>query len=247
MQRRLTITGVVITLIWLATMASMALTARESSLPLKLNEWGDFFAGFFAPVAFLWLVLGYIQQGQELRLSTRALELQAQELRNSVDQQRQLLEVTREQVDAEVNALREASHSRKEAAKPRIVIHCFHSDFIPEMAEYTASIENVGNTITEVNFTFTPDMNDSTLFPKPVFPRDLKYEFDFSYKAREAQPGTTLLVTYIDADGIPGQDAFDLIAIREDMGPGGPHTRVRFSPVLPNHSLKLSTRAAYGS
>jgi hypothetical protein len=54
---------------------------------LKLNEIGDLAAGVFGPVAFLWLVLGYIQQGRELKLSSEALRLQAEELRRSVEQQ----------------------------------------------------------------------------------------------------------------------------------------------------------------
>ena len=33
---------------------------------LEPNEHGDFFAGLFAPLAFLWLVIGFIQQGEEL-------------------------------------------------------------------------------------------------------------------------------------------------------------------------------------
>jgi hypothetical protein len=48
---------------------------------LKLNEKGDFLAGLFSPLAFLWLVLGFVQQGQELRL-------QIEELNESVKAQR---------------------------------------------------------------------------------------------------------------------------------------------------------------
>jgi hypothetical protein len=54
---------------------------------LKLNEIGDFAAGVFGPLAFLWLVLGYIQQGRELKLSSEALRMQAEELKSSVAQQ----------------------------------------------------------------------------------------------------------------------------------------------------------------
>lgn len=34
---------------------------------IRLNEWGDLLAGLFAPLAFLWLVVGYYQQGQEMK------------------------------------------------------------------------------------------------------------------------------------------------------------------------------------
>ena len=40
---------------------------------ITLNELGDFLAGAFAPLAFLWLVLGIYQQRNELRLSTEEL------------------------------------------------------------------------------------------------------------------------------------------------------------------------------
>ena len=41
------------------------------------NEWGDFLAGVFAPLAFLWLVIGYYRQGDEIAKSTQQLERQA--------------------------------------------------------------------------------------------------------------------------------------------------------------------------
>ncbi|KAE9643026.1 hypothetical protein [Pseudomonas sp. PB106] len=59
----------------------------DELISLKLNELGDFAAGAFGPVAFLWLVLGYIQQGRELKLSSEALRMQTEELKNSVAQQ----------------------------------------------------------------------------------------------------------------------------------------------------------------
>lgn len=49
-------------------------------ISLPLNELGDFAAGVFGPLAFLWLVLGYRQQGKELNASTVALEQQVSEL-----------------------------------------------------------------------------------------------------------------------------------------------------------------------
>jgi hypothetical protein len=48
---------------------------------LPANSLGDFAAGVVAPLAFLWLVVGYFQQGEELRQNTAALHLQAEELK----------------------------------------------------------------------------------------------------------------------------------------------------------------------
>lgn len=79
-----------------------------------LNEFGDFIAGAFAPLAFLWLVLGYYQQGKELQQNTAALQLQAdelkatnetlkvqtEELQKNVEHQGQLVLINQQEVDA---------------------------------------------------------------------------------------------------------------------------------------------------
>lgn len=62
------------------------LKIKRGELPSSLNEFGDFIAGAFAPLAFFWLVRGYYQQGAEL-------QAQALELKNSVQQQTRLAEI----------------------------------------------------------------------------------------------------------------------------------------------------------
>lgn len=66
----------------------------DELVSLKLNEIGDLAAGVFGPAAFLWLVLGYLQQGRELKLSSEALQLQAKELNESVLQQAEIARAT---------------------------------------------------------------------------------------------------------------------------------------------------------
>ncbi|MGR2923024.1 hypothetical protein [Acinetobacter sp. 1125_18A] len=73
---------------------------------LSANEVGDFLAGVFSPLAFLFLILGYFQntkalqmQSQELKASTDALNLQTQELANNVEEQRKLLNVTQQELE----------------------------------------------------------------------------------------------------------------------------------------------------
>lgn len=68
----------------------------DELINLELNAIGDLSAGVFGPVAFLWLVLGYIQQGRELKISSKALQMQATELKESVDQQKALVEAQQE-------------------------------------------------------------------------------------------------------------------------------------------------------
>ncbi|WP_162619160.1 hypothetical protein [Tritonibacter mobilis] len=62
--------------------------------PIRLNEIGDFLAGVFGPLSIFWLVLGFFQQGSELRL-------QVAELANSVEQQKELVKLTKETLEHE--------------------------------------------------------------------------------------------------------------------------------------------------
>ncbi|MCF0264773.1 hypothetical protein KW868_09880 [Acinetobacter guillouiae] len=70
------------TIIYLIFITYLIFESKEFS-KLSLNEIGDFLAGGFAPLAFLWLVYGYLQQGEELKQNTKALNMQAEELRIS--------------------------------------------------------------------------------------------------------------------------------------------------------------------
>ena len=65
----------------------------------NLNELGDFLAGFFTPLAFGWLVYGYLLQSKELRLQREELTL----TRNQLGKQTELLQ---EQVAADHRASR---------------------------------------------------------------------------------------------------------------------------------------------
>ena len=60
----------------------------------NLNELGDFLAGVFTPLAFFWLVYGYLLQSKELRLQREELAL----TRKQLDKQTELLQ---EQVTAD--------------------------------------------------------------------------------------------------------------------------------------------------
>lgn len=119
MTRHYTVIGLVVTAIWLGLGGLYAASRWSSFLALSPNELGDFLAGVLSPLAFLWLVLGYFQQGKELELSTNALRLQADELRNAVEQQRELVSATRDQVAFEKELNERTSYERAIAASPR--------------------------------------------------------------------------------------------------------------------------------
>lgn len=86
-------------LIFILIYTALFIVTEDKPVMLTSNELGDFLAGCFAPLAFLFLYLGYRQQGVELKQNTQALMLQAKELKNSVEQQKQLVEVTQAELE----------------------------------------------------------------------------------------------------------------------------------------------------
>ena len=87
-RKRLARIGLALSGLYLAGLVIYLVVQGQNPASLRLNELGDFLGGVASPLAFLWLVLGFFQQGREIRMSSKALHLQAQELRKSVDEQR---------------------------------------------------------------------------------------------------------------------------------------------------------------
>ena len=85
-RRRLPIIGLWLTALYLAGLVAYLAVQGQNPADLRLNELGDFLGGVSSPLAFLWLVLGFFQQSHEIRLSNKALHLQAKEMRRSVDE-----------------------------------------------------------------------------------------------------------------------------------------------------------------
>jgi len=90
--------GTVVTGLWLAGAAILAVTKHATWPSMSLNQWGDFFAGVVAPLAFLWLILGYVQQGEEVRENTETLRQQQQALQRQVEETAALASHSAEQV-----------------------------------------------------------------------------------------------------------------------------------------------------
>jgi len=85
-MKRLTVLGLGITAAWIVAFGAIVWFKWPVPTTMDLNELGDFFAGATAPLALIWLVIGYFQHGEELRLNTRALEAQQEELRRQVEE-----------------------------------------------------------------------------------------------------------------------------------------------------------------
>ena len=79
--------------IWLFSLAVFVAVKWQKITSLEPNEVGDYLAGAFAPLAFSWLVVAVFLQREELQAQRKELEqnreallLQANELKNSVEQ-----------------------------------------------------------------------------------------------------------------------------------------------------------------
>ncbi|MDA9095245.1 hypothetical protein N9J88_02445 [Porticoccaceae bacterium] len=96
--------GVVVTFVYIVLIIVLRLSSLSDLQVMPLNEFGDFLAGVFGPLMLFWLILGYIQQQKELRQNTKALQLQADELKRSVEQYTQLVKVAGKQfeIDSEL-------------------------------------------------------------------------------------------------------------------------------------------------
>lgn len=89
-RRRLPLIGLALSGLYVAALVLYLVVQGQNPANLELNELGDFLGGVSSPLAFLWLVLGFFQQSREIRLSSRALHLQAREMQRSVDEHRKL-------------------------------------------------------------------------------------------------------------------------------------------------------------
>lgn len=157
--------GFAITAIWLLGLVSIIYCNLEAALELDLNEWGDFLAGAFAPLAFFWLVLGYFQQGKELKLNTlaliqqeRALMLQVAELKDSVQQQRALAEAAREDIEINKEAMNRQYSREKSAAQPIAEVKVSGRSSSQGVSTYGFQVYNVGGAVSHVAVT-VPDVN----------------------------------------------------------------------------------------
>ena len=89
-RRRLPVIGLWLTALYGVGLVVYLVAQGQNPADLQLNELGDFLGGVSSPLAFLWLVLGFFQQSREIRLSNKALHLQAREMRRSVDEHRRI-------------------------------------------------------------------------------------------------------------------------------------------------------------
>lgn len=144
------------TLLWGLFVAALVYADWDAFKSMPLNEKGDFVAGFVSPAVFIWLIIGYFQQGEELQQNTEALRLQGEELKNSVNEQRALVEASRRQVALIEEARNEEKEAERARAKMRLqyVSHEMHT-YQGENVAYQIAFVNTGAAASKAHFTST--------------------------------------------------------------------------------------------
>ena len=196
------------TLLYLVAIAILFTNRWSDVQKLPLNELGDCLAGIFGPLAILWLVLGFFQQGIELRQNSDALLMQAQELKNSVEQQAELVKVAQAQLDSDKSVL-EHQHKlleEKEKEATRVAQPLFefrgagshgvaksvHSIYI---ANYGAVCRNISLSTLNSEWDFTPNQY-------PILEQghqSLKFSVELPVSHKE--PFFSAELTFLDARG----------------------------------------------
>lgn len=197
--------GFVITGVWIVGLLAYGAGRHRELIGLHPNELGDFAAGAFAPLAFLWLVLGFFQQGEELRYSGRALWLQGEELRNSVEQQRELVNVTREQLQFDSTMLAAEREELMRRARPilKLTKGMTATSGDGEL-KVDFAITNHGRPCTDVKV----EISDGPLpLKRDVLATGEKVPFRRRFPPGPSEP-FTVSVTYIDDRLMPGERNF---------------------------------------
>lgn len=155
----MSIFGIIVTTIYIGVIVIFRWSSFHELATMPLNEFGDFFAGVFGPLMLFWLILGYIQQQSELRQNTKALELQAEELKKSVEQHKELVKATREQVEADLKSLEiEQLRARKEAHPDFSILNAGYRMKQGTNYTYEINLINSGKPATNVVFSTTPPL-----------------------------------------------------------------------------------------
>ena len=208
--------GLGVSLVYIIGLMIYAWFEMEPMLAMKPDQFATFLSGVFAPLAFLWLVLGTRQQGDELQNSALALQLQGEELRNSVEQQRQLVDATREQLHLERDVLEHERAERARLRRPLFRARPMGGSTNTDQVHRDVSIENQGTTCTNLiaNLMLDGDLIGSQNIG--VLEKGHAMQLGF-WRPREADiNGSVLTINYIDRDNYEGSVSFTLVDTSSD-------------------------------
>lgn len=222
MHKTLAFIGILVTSLYLATMIWGVGIDLRAIRELGLNELGDFLAGVFGPIAIFWLILGYFQQGIGLKQNSDALELQATELANSVQQQKELVEVTREQLKTEMEILQEDRNRIKSNQEPKFVFSEVGAMIIGGTAyKFRFTLTNIGSAISGVKFSIGAEIEKFS--PRKFITINQSETKSFQLELAELGPlkhNVPVTIIYINGENVTQTKVFNIVP-NDETGASG--------------------------
>ena len=176
----------------------------KSLFDLEPEKFGSFLSGAVGPLALFWLVLGFFQQGSELKHSVRALWLQSEELRNSVEQQKALVAVAREQIEHERSEREYSQREVERLAQPIFGIQFNGGQSSGDMHEFDFLIANAGATCTNVKLTEADKSHGEAATLAAGDGLSVRFRFESGEPIRER----ILTINYTDGLGVDKEQMF---------------------------------------
>jgi len=200
--------GLAVSILWL--IFAVVVWFQIHSGPVKPSVLGDYLAGMVSPLAFIWFVIAYFQQGEELKRNTEALSTQREEM----EHQAQLLQ-------AQAGALRTAADALIEHTRPYVV-----ANIVTDGISIYAVLKNSGNrSALNIEIEFDPPLSefgkDSTFDHQNVLEqtfmppdRELRAMVTSTvYRLQEAdEPSiyTTSSISYEDEEGEEYEESYPI-------------------------------------
>ena len=215
MKLNRTSVALTVTALWIVGALIYAYQMKGAFIAMTPSQFAEFLAGAFSPLAFLWLIFGYMQQGQELEQNTEALMLQAAELKQSAEQQRHLVEVTREQLAEERAYYKEERERMKAAAEPVFLIGQDGAQ-LPGAPDRYIRIANSGGAARALSLiTISPEGTEERFFTVPLLDTGAHqdfhipdrlvrtHKFRFTYRTIHGLKGSKEFSATVDENNIP--------------------------------------------
>jgi hypothetical protein len=229
--------GVIATLLYLLFLAFFLREKLGKLGSLELNNFGDFLAGAFGPLAIFWLVLGFFQQGSELRNSIKSLNLQTRELKESVAQQRELARISKDQFQLQEKEFHTAIQRLGESIQPKFIVsYLGHRDIgapwenpSDTQLHHQLAFANVGGTACEVEMRLSYGCLEPESGPIVVWPQfEIHNRRVPLYASDTHGDGINLVVEYKDALGHEYTEEFLFVRISRGDFP-------KFEIQIPSH------------